>query len=91
MIVPVDGEYEMADRSRDRCVRRTLRSVALIESVTSAVANVLAKSSWEKMREVFDVAVFEARSSTSFDAAYKPRQYFGTYVINVIHSPPCSP
>lgn len=70
MIVPVDGEYAIADLSRDRYVRRTLRSVGLTPLTPIAEEKVDAKSSCEKMREVFEVAIVEAMSSIAFDAAY---------------------
>lgn len=60
LIVPVVGEYEIADRSRDRCVRSTLRSVGLMDSVSRVVEKLEANSSREKMREVFEVAILDA-------------------------------
>ena len=69
LIVPVVGEYEIADRSRERCVRRTLRSVGLMDSVSRVVEKLDTNNSREKMREVFEVAIFDAWSRTAFAAA----------------------
>jgi hypothetical protein len=63
-------ENEMADRSRARCVSRTERSLLLSSSTPTDSANVEANSSWEKMRDVLDVAVLDASSRTAFAAAY---------------------
>lgn len=69
LTVPVEAEYEIAVRSRLRCVRRTDKSVVLSASVPRAGANVDVNSSRENMREVLDVATLDARSSTAFAAA----------------------
>lgn len=63
------GENEMAARSRDKCVNNTERSLLLRESTPTEGANVDVKSSCENMRDVFDVAVRDASSSTAFAAA----------------------
>lgn len=60
LIVPVPAEYAMAALSRLRWVRRTAMSFGLIALVPRGDANVDVKSSREKMREVFDVATFDA-------------------------------
>jgi hypothetical protein len=63
------GENAMADRSRARCVNKTERSLLLKVSTPIAGANVEAKSSCEKMRDVLEVATLEASSSIAFAAA----------------------
>ena len=63
------GENAMADRSRARWVNKTERSLLLNVSTPIAGANVEANSSFEKMRDVLEVATFEASSSIAFAAA----------------------
>ena len=65
------GENVMADRSRARWVNKTERSLLLSVSTPIAGANVEAKSSSEKMRDVLEVATLDASSSIAFAAAYK--------------------
>lgn len=59
-----------ADRSRAKCVNRTERSFLLNVSTPTAGANVDENNSLEKMREVFEVATFDASSNIAFAAAY---------------------
>jgi hypothetical protein len=60
LIVSFVAVYEMADRSRDRCVRSTVRSVLLMAPVPMAEAKVDANSSLVKIRDVLEVAIFDA-------------------------------
>ena len=69
MTIPEVAEYDIADLSRERCVKSTERSFWLSESAPSADAKVEEKSSREKIREVLDVATFDACSITAFAAA----------------------
>jgi hypothetical protein len=59
LIVSFAAVYEIADRSRDRCVRSTVRSVLLMDPVPMAEAKVDANSSLVKIRDVLDVAIFD--------------------------------
>lgn len=59
----------MADRSRDRWMSRTDRSLLLKVSTPMQDAKVEAKSSCVKIRDVFDVAVRAASSRIAFAAA----------------------
>lgn len=67
--MPLRGEYEIADLSRERCFRSTERSVGLRESTPMADEKVAVNKSVENIREVFEIATLDARSSTAFDAA----------------------
>lgn len=60
MIVSVDGDHDKADRSLDKCVKSTWRSVVLRLSAPVALANVEMNSSLVKIREVFEVAILDA-------------------------------
>lgn len=74
LIVPVCGEKDTAVLSRLMWVKRTDRSFGLMVSAPSAFANVEVKSSLEKMREVFDVATLDARSTTVLAACCREGQ-----------------
>ena len=63
------GENAMADRSRARWVSKTERSLLLNVSTPIAGANVEANRSFEKMRDVLEVATLDASSSIAFAAA----------------------
>jgi len=66
-----EGDHEIADRSLDRCVRSTWRSVVLRFSAPVALANVETNSSLVKIREVFEVAILDAWSRIALAAAYR--------------------
>ena len=59
----------MADRSRARWVNKTERSLLLNVSTLIAGANVEVNSSFEKMRDVLEVATLDASSRIAFAAA----------------------
>jgi len=69
LMVPLVGEKAIADRSRARCVSNTDASFSLSASAPMLDAKVETKRSRENMREVLEVAVVEALSSTALAAA----------------------